>query len=397
MKNLSNTIRNALIYILFFAVFGTLGAVLGVALANPVMAAVAEWNSEPVCYDLPNDVYAYDLEDKFDNETSLYDFTETERNVYYRLRNMFIAVGKGESDVMAVKYMLPENTEYQDVLDVNKVFHAFRNNYPYFEYWRGHQSSTKVFDDVNTLVISISAAPEFEVEGTNGEKIDTEKTKAAYDRTMKTVNEIIENNEGLSDYEKVVNYISCIKYMTDYDYDFVKKNEITENYNPESYIPHTMLNAFDNDESTKVVCSGFAQAFQFLCDNTEFTGNVKAYILGGDNHAWNVITMDDGLTYSFDLTYLDGRDISSSKYLMPSTFDGAIHTMNFVRPGWVSDGTVTTYSRSIEETQAHHLCEKSIFLAKELDFTDETYYKAHIQVKPDPNAVPYEKNAVPMD
>ena len=129
MKNLSNTIKNALCYILFFTVFGTLGLILGLALAEPVYNTFI-YSAEQTVYVLPDDAYDYNLADNFKGETAVYNFNENERNIYYRLRNLYIAVGTGESDVMEIRYNFPESVEkLEDACDVNKVVNAVRNNY----------------------------------------------------------------------------------------------------------------------------------------------------------------------------------------------------------------------------------------------------------------------------
>ena len=63
------------------------------------------------------DVYGYDLEDKFTGETEK--LNDIERNVYYRLRNLYLNVGSGKDYCIIARYDLPEPIA---VASVNEFF-----------------------------------------------------------------------------------------------------------------------------------------------------------------------------------------------------------------------------------------------------------------------------------
>ena len=65
---------------------------------------------------------------------------------------------------------------------------------------------------------------------------------------------------------------------------------------------HNIIGVF---EGTAAVCEGYARSFQLLLN---MTGIENIYVSGmSDNtaHAWNLVKLDDGKWYSFDLTYDD--------------------------------------------------------------------------------------------
>ena len=61
-----------------------------------------------------------------------------------------------------------------------------------------------------------------------------------------------------------------------------------------------------------MVCEGYSKAFQYLCDLSSFSSSkINAYCVSGDNHMWNLVTMDDGRNYLVDVTWDDQEYIST--------------------------------------------------------------------------------------
>ena len=367
MNTTLNRIRNTAFYILFFVVFGTIGAVLGFMLAEPVYEALG-YSTEQTVYVLPDDVYDYNLADNFPGETTVYNFNENERNIYYRLRNLYIAVGTGESDVLEIRYNFPESVEkLEDACNINKVVDAVRNNYDGYAYWRAPKMTLNTFgEQVDGVIIGTTANIDFELPGSNGKEIDIEKVRTTYQNVYNNAREIIAEADGLNDYEKIIYYINKLICMTDYDRHHVETDEPTQ-------LPHTMINALDGDENTLSVCNGYSYAFQFLCDNTEFENDIKVYTVLSEVHAWNVVKMDDGLAYTVDITYLDSNGKSESNYLAGlSKNDGAHQTIKL--------------SKTYESERV--LLDFSYTMLSNLNFADNTYYKNNLEIGYDPNAVP---------
>ena len=57
--------------------------------------------------------------------------------------------------------------------------------------------------------------------------------------------------------------------------------------------------AYDVLINKKGQCSAFASAFSLLCEKCE----IECYILTGQEHAWNIVRLDDGNLYHVDVTY----------------------------------------------------------------------------------------------
>ena len=121
---------------------------------------------------------------------------------------------------------------------------------------------------------------------------------------VENARQIIETNAGLSDFEKLLAYNNEICLLTDYNHEAVE--DAYRAYGN----PWQLIWVFDGDDSTKVVCEGYAKAFKYLCDNSTFQSSaVYALLVDGKlegyGHMWNVVHMDDGLNYCVDVTNSD--------------------------------------------------------------------------------------------
>lgn len=96
--------------------------------------------------------------------------------------------------------------------------------------------------------------------------------------------------------------------------------------------PWQMIWVFDGDNSTKVVCEGYAKAFQYLCEKS--TPQIKCYnVTGtmGGNHMWNVVEVGNA-RYLVDVTNCDeGMTGEPNKLFLKavnSTDGGKTHVVN---------------------------------------------------------------------
>ena len=88
--------------------------------------------------------------------------------------------------------------------------------------------------------------------------------------------------------------------------------------------PWQLIWVFDGDDTTNVVCEGYAKAFQYLCDLTEFhnpriacysVSGVMAGGTGSGRHMWNVVTMNDTKNYIVDVTNCDAGTVGADDRL----------------------------------------------------------------------------------
>lgn len=128
--------------------------------------------------------------------------------------------------------------------------------------------------------------------------------------------DIVSENEGrTTDYDKLVAYKEAICELVSYNHEAA--GDSSTPYGD----PWQLVYVFDGDPSTNVVCEGYSKAFQYLCDLTEFKGSVQCYQVTGEiwttdpaeagGHMWNLVNMNNGISYLVDVTNCDVGSIGS--------------------------------------------------------------------------------------
>ena len=128
---------------------------------------------------------------------------------------------------------------------------------------------------------------------------------------------IVQENAGKSDIEKLIAYRNAICEAVTYN--SFAAGTIGYPYGN----PWQLIYVFDEDETTNVVCEGYAKAFQYLCDLTDFDGDVRCYTVdgkmdggtGAGEHMWNVVRMPNGKQYLVDVTNCDEGTSGYPDYL----------------------------------------------------------------------------------
>lgn len=165
---------------------------------------------------------------------------------------------------------------------------------------------------IEECVVGLAVSAPFR-DGNNLFAVNTAKTSAASNAASKAQN-IIAKYADKSDYEKLLGYKNEICAMVEYDHYAADNDTFSLNSNP-----WQLINVFDGDSSTKVVCEGYAKAFQYLCDLTTFSGNVTCYNVSGvmaggtgaGGHMWNIVTIG-GQNYLVDVTNSDAGSIGQN-------------------------------------------------------------------------------------
>ena len=133
---------------------------------------------------------------------------------------------------------------------------------------------------------------------------------------------------GYSDYEKLVYYKNQICNLASYN-NAAANGEVTDGN------AWQLVWVFDGDESTEVVCEGYAKAFQYLCNLSSFPTGVRSCLVTGTMyggtgeglHMWNVVTMDDREHYLVDVTNCDAGTIGADDLLfLAGTAVGDVNT-----------------------------------------------------------------------
>ena len=179
---------------------------------------------------------------------------------------------------------------------------------------------------------------------------DSETTTKPYNLGMAgwaldNAKEIVERHRDKSDYDKLAAYRDEICQLVSYNY------EAAESEATLFGDPWQMVYVFDLDPSTNVVCEGYAKAFKYLCDLSQFEGDVACRIaagtMDGGLHMWNVVRMGDGKNYLVDVTNSDSGMIGANGQLFLSGAEGSANGQSYTvsKGSWRS---VYTYDPLME-------------------------------------------------
>lgn len=212
---------------------------------------------------------------------------------------------------------------FWEQISFQKILSALLHDCPYELYWydktagasAGCSMQTYSMGGVTTkitvslLSFRFNVASSYRAAGYDkaAPSVDLQKTKAASGAVEKA-SAIVAKYAAVSDYVKLVGYRDEICALVSYN-----NGAASDTYTGGYGDPWQLVYVFDESTSTNVVCEGYAKAFQFLCDLTDFSGDVTCYSVSGTMaggtgagaHMWNVVTMDGGKAYLVDITNSD--------------------------------------------------------------------------------------------
>ena len=135
---------------------------------------------------------------------------------------------------------------------------------------------------------------------------------AAVKTAVANAQSIVVKYQGQNDYTKLLGYKTEICELAGYN-----RAAAGAAYGD----PWQLVWVFDGDDSTGVVCEGYAKAFQYLCDLTEFDGEVDCYTVSGlmeggtgaGPHMWNIVRFGGvgGRSYLVDVTNSDEGSVGA--------------------------------------------------------------------------------------
>ncbi len=253
---------------------------------------------------------------------------------------------------------------------------------PYELYWHdktaGHGISAALtvgednklhFADYNTGEVTIFyiVASAYSVTGdSNTCEFDTEKGQAIQSAVVHA-QQIVNNNASLTDYYKLKAYKNAICGLTDYNFAALEDDTLYGD-------AWQLIYVFDGDPNTKVVCEGYAKAFQYLCDvstfNDAYTITVTGIMVGGTGagrHMWNNVALN-GVHYLADITNSDAGSIGDNGALFLAGYTERNEQDNRIWYHYAVDGCgYVSYSYD-DETISVFGNESS-----ELDLSDSSY------------------------
>ncbi len=239
-----------------------------------------------------------------------------------------------------------------DSTQMNTVFNCLLADCPYDLYWFDKTygwsgpswyfsyNGSKLSLSGDGLTFRLYVVSAYAKDGASYET-DTELTGAAKAAAV-NAQAIVDANADLSDYEKLVAYKDKICELVSYNYDAASSS-----YSGGYGDPWQLIYVFDGDTNTNVVCEGYSKAFQYLCDLSEFSGDVTCYLptgkMDGGGHMWNIVTIG-GKNYMVDVTNSDGTSTGSH---------GGLFLSGAAAGGSVADGytyNISYYNTSISYT-----------------------------------------------
>ena len=187
--------------------------------------------------------------------------------------------------------------------DLRMLLTALLSDLPYELYWYDKTSgcSTEIFSGKTLLYVNLkfSVAENYR-SGTY--TVNTTKTAAA-SKAAANANHIVRCYADATDYNKLMGYSDAICDLADYDHAAADKGNYAKNNDP-----WQLIHIFDGDPNTKAVCEGYAKAYLYLCDLSDFQEQIRCHTVtgyaNGAAHMWNIVTLD-GNNYLTDVTNTD--------------------------------------------------------------------------------------------
>ena len=220
----------------------------------------------------------------------------------------------------------PAFVAYGELYPTDRAFNALIDDCPFDLYWfdkTGKSGSTEggsliisygmsftgnASDGTITVTgkLSLLVAPDYRA-GDDQFAVDASDVTRAQS-AAKNARDVVLESASKGDYDKLLSYKDTICELVDYDTDSAVSPSV--DYGD----PWQLVNVFDGDAGTNVVCEGYAKAFQYLYDLSEFNSSsircitVNGQMSGGTGegaHMWNVVQMEDGESYLVDVTNSD--------------------------------------------------------------------------------------------
>ena len=263
-------------------------------------------------------------------------------------------------------------------LDLNLLLAALLSDCPYDLYWYDkmaylgmdgisigfgyNEQGEEVLYLEGGMTLGFPVAEEFALDTY---VVDPEKTGAVA-AALADIESVLSEYSGAADYEKLCGYRDAICSRTDYN------EEAAADRSYPYGNPWQLIWVFDGDPSTNVVCEGYAKAFQYLCDLTEFSNSrimsrmVDGVMYGGTgagDHMWNVVTMDDGLNYLVDVTNSDEDSLGTEGALfLAGTSEGSLE-----------DGYSFVCYEDLTASYRYSADTRSLYTDEELTLAPENY------------------------
>ena len=248
--------------------------------------------------------------------------------------------------------------------DLGKINTCLLADCPYELYWfdktkSASSSGGSISIPTSGTTTTVNYTFRYPVASGYGSGYTTNAVPVRVNNAVAKASSIIANYDTKTNREKLDGYFKEICTLVDYNFDALAAGTPYGD-------PWQLINVFDNDPTTKVVCEGYAKAFQYLCEKS--TPQIKCYNVYGDfavnssdlgAHMWNIVEMG-GTRYLVDVTNCDSytkdgvpsygigykSDTDGYLYMVTGTPDatGQKHTINYVHTGFANPDTTVVYT-----------------------------------------------------
>lgn len=269
-----------------------------------------------------NEEKIYSIENRIDTKNKQYsnynNLNDDEKLIFNMLYNRSYEILEGKETSTTMTLATIDFDVYG--IDSAKIYKAFRHDYPYLAWWLdGGTYNLKRSTNYVTLDFELNEAfrKDKNVSNELSESV-IKKAQQAYSKAEEIASMEFENQNERINYFK--NYI-----LDNVSYDDETRKQLEEEcstLNEDNYLAQNFVNVFDDNKNTNVVCSGYASAFQLLCD---LSGVQNMYYTTGmteENHAWNIY-YNGSDKYLIDLTNTDDGLIGQDGSLYFAQIDNA--------------------------------------------------------------------------
>ena len=194
-----------------------------------------------------------------------------------------------------------------------KVVDALLIECPYELYWYDKETGMSMLCNDEELIINMAVNPEYQ--GENMYTVSTDQS-SRIKKAVAKAESIVKSNANKDPYGQLQAYKNAICNLVTYDFESAAQNSALQGD------PWQVINVFDGDPSTNVVCEGYSKAFAYLCDLGGLA-DVSCYTVNGlmvtsdgsEGHMWNIVRMDDGNNYLVDVANCDEGSIGAPNEL----------------------------------------------------------------------------------
>ncbi|MGN0480954.1 MAG: hypothetical protein ACI4EV_05225, partial [Lachnospiraceae bacterium] len=183
----------------------------------------------------------------------------------YRIENNYIYVSDEAKEAISNMFVYDYKKAVQGAIrDCPYEFYWSNNGYQYNLATSGYTLASVNGEYMVYFVYPLTTS--FYVDtpyaGSKDFTTDVSKTSAAK-TAADNARSIVASAADMTDYQKLTYYLNKLCELTDYAYYAVNSDYSGDNQ------PWQVINMFDGDDDTKVVCEGYSKSFQYLCELTQ--------------------------------------------------------------------------------------------------------------------------------